>query len=495
MNTIKKLILEQLNEVAREKRIKINEIGDTSAEAYQVSEVEKGVYYFITESGVDMGIEIDEWSGGRNIGVSFGAAFFDSDGNMDIDFEFEGTDAPFKVISTVLGTVEKYLKNSGMVETIFFQINNPRIANFYKKYLDKYLGDVKMRQVPNGGFEIKKQDGSPFYANNLNENKMKKINEIGDASAEAYPVAELVPQFYYFLTDSGTEMGVEINTANNGKFISISFGVISLDEYEEDYPIRLDFLSTGLGEQYKILATVVTAIKKYLKKNNKVNAINFYATDRKRANFYISYFRKFLGTGDNVEYNIEGNDVSVKTIDGSPFYANNLNENKMKKINEIGDASAEAYPVTQLTPKYYYFLTDSGTEMGVEISASWSGERISISFGVLSHDDYDDSVRLAFSSTGLGEQYKILATVVAAIKKYLKKNNKVNTIAFYATDQKRLNFYINYLRKFLGMGDDIKYDINGTSLYVRTVDGEPFNLNEINENHLVNKVLSRIFKG
>ena len=120
--------------------------------------------------------------------------------------------------------------------------------------------------------------------------------------------------------------------------------------------------------------------------------------------------------------------------------AENMDIDDKPQLNEIGDASVEAYPASEVTDNTYYFLTDSGLEMGVKLKNLRGGKKIYISFGVIHYDNYTDTIDLSYGATRVAEQYKILSTVVSVIKRHLKKSGIVDTISFYASDTRRLNF-------------------------------------------------------
>jgi hypothetical protein len=195
--------------------------------------------------------------------------------------------------------------------------------------------------------------------------------------------------------------------------------------------------------------------------------------------------------GDEIYNSLTKN--MINSMNKEKTDAENIDVDDKEQLNEIGDASAYVYPIGELEKGFYYFLTDSGTEMGVKISGN--DYLINIDFGEVKQSG--DDVYLSFTQTNKSEQYKILSTVINAVKKYVKNypeyTKKVSGIKFYASDGRRKNFYMNYLNRLLG--DYVEIETYGNGVTATTKDGMPLDFNRLNENNLINKILSKILKS
>jgi hypothetical protein len=97
-------------------------------------------------------------------------------------------------------------------------------------------------------------------------------------------------------------------------------------------------------------------------------------------------------------------------------------------MSEIGDASKEPYgPIDTITDdeaeRQYGFTTDSGTIYEVKVETFYRGEGkpviARVLFGIVGEDggiSYD-------AQTGESDVYRIMATIVAVVKKDLKSND------------------------------------------------------------------------
>jgi hypothetical protein len=126
-------------------------------------------------------------------------------------------------------------------------------------------------------------------------------------------------------------------------------------------------------------------------------------------------------------------------------------------INEIGDASAKPYKYTvdfeETEPGYeeiqYEFTTDSKLKYEISIAhydISRNKTRLIVAFKSI-----DGSYE---TITNKGEQFRIMATVVAAVKEYLAKVPEAIEISFTPSketegDDRRANLYKAYITKQL----------------------------------------------
>lgn len=295
------------------------------------------------------------------------------------------------------------------------------------------------------------------------------INEIGDSGATTYPFTNPSKGIYRFKSDSGLEYRIELEehshpSLGQGSILEISYRLLG-DMYN---------MVTNKGEQFRVMATLIETVKDYLKDNPQVNRISFVPVksfdrenDNRRANLYMAYVKKQL-PGATVK--IDGNRFTIDLPEKLPE----------GKVNEIGDASGKTYnlklyrsyaPDNTIAPEVIYnFTTDSGLEYELALSG----------YEMQTADELTGAVDVSFkmaggtytAQTNAGEQFKIMATVVDATKKYLKDNPKVNTITFVPVksrsesdkDSRRERMYLAYVKsQFPNAKIDIKPYMYGTN--------------------------------
>lgn len=136
------------------------------------------------------------------------------------------------------------------------------------------------------------------------------ISEIGEASAKPYdyrvtyddPGVEI---HYEFTTDSKLKYEIKIaQFIPNVRKKEVRLAVAFKPEGKTYYTI------TNKGEQFRIMATVVAAVKDYLAKVPKAVEISFTPSkadegDMRRANFYKAYIKKQI-PGSNIEVFSDG---------------------------------------------------------------------------------------------------------------------------------------------------------------------------------------------
>ena len=122
------------------------------------------------------------------------------------------------------------------------------------------------------------------------------LKEVGEASSKPYDYKieheDTNEIFYTFKTDSGLDYVINIeqlHPVRSSKDVKLSIAFRTVDgSYEE---------VTNRGEQFRIMATVVAAVKEYLAKVPNVTEIIFYPSkadqgDIRRANLYKAYIQK-----------------------------------------------------------------------------------------------------------------------------------------------------------------------------------------------------------
>lgn len=151
------------------------------------------------------------------------------------------------------------------------------------------------------------------------------INEIGEASLKPYK--------YKIEFEDRDEIQYEFTTNSKLKYnISIAQIVPNVRKKEIRLVVAFKpegktyYTITNKGEQFKIMATVVAAVKEYLAKVPDATEISFTPSkadegDMRRANFYKAYINKQL-PGSNVRIYSDGR------------YIVELSKNRMKEISE-----------------------------------------------------------------------------------------------------------------------------------------------------------------
>jgi len=338
------------------------------------------------------------------------------------------------------------------------------------------------------------------------------VNEIGDASASPYSYTPDgwvdPPNFRYsFKTDSGIEYRVYLEPT---------------DSYEslKDYSISFAAKGTGKddwwsfetvhskGELYKVMSTVVSIIKDFLKANQYVTKLTFSPSskdgedniDNQRAKLYSAFIKRQI---PNAEV-ISDDDAKLITIKLPKKFKNSLRD-KEEEVNEIGDASAKTYDITIKSEgdrkKEYTFTTDPvkvkdeqgkikevpGTDYLVTFYLNTFRSR---SIGSLSYDlafeakSFEDD-DYHFSTVNEGNMYKVMATIVKIAKYFMKTTPGLTELSFTPypksgesrIDNKRGKLYMAYLAKHLPDDVTIEPDFDTNRVFVKLP--EKKELNEI----------------
>jgi hypothetical protein len=442
----------------------INEIGDSGASTYPFTNPSKGIYRFKSDSDLEYRVELEERSDsglGSTLEISYRLL-----GDMYNMVTNKGEQ--FRVMATLIETVKDYLKDNPQVKHISFvpvksfdRENDNRRANLYMAYVKK--------QLPGATVKI---DGNRFTIDLPEKLPESKINEIGDASVKPYdlklartyaPNNTIAPDVIYnFTTDSGLKYelalsGFEVQTANE----LTGAADVSFKMEGGTYTAQ-----TNAGEQFKIMATVVDAVKKYLKDNPKVSIVTFVPVksrgegdqDNRREKMYLAYVKKQIPNAeiDTKPYMAGTNKIIIK------LPKQQVGESK---INEIGDSTAKAYnfklerhygwTIEDAPDATYSFETDSDLQYKVNLFADFVPGRdrkefkVDVSFRPVGKEHWFNTV------TNKGEQFRIMATVIEVIKEYIKDYPKVTQITFTPAktkgddDRRRANLYLAYVKKQL----------------------------------------------
>lgn len=156
---------------------------------------------------------------------------------------------------------------------------------------------------------------------NVKTYQYQKTAEVEDYDSESYSIK--------FTTESNINYIILIHKIdfdqNNIWRLEIEFGVEN--EKEGDFPASYDFKSVvNKGEMYKVMATVIKAVKEELEESEKkgqnivtivIEPSKNFETDLRRANLYMAYIQKNMPKGSRIEKN---SDMSKIEIDLSPSY-------------------------------------------------------------------------------------------------------------------------------------------------------------------------------
>jgi hypothetical protein len=210
--------------------------------------------------------------------------FIPEPGDEDPDYEEKyniktGAQDTLKVLATVVqavkNTANKEFPSEGMdkVYQMAWAPSDKKRKNIYDYYVQTLFPDFKKNSTEQSQFQS--------YINK-NFKAKNKISEIGDASKEPYSPIDTISDSeeerqYGFSTDSGTIYQVDVITFYRGPnkpiVARVNFGTIT-DDGDIDYDTQ-----TNKNEIYRIMATIVSIVKKDLK-SNPADVIEFSPTKR-----------------------------------------------------------------------------------------------------------------------------------------------------------------------------------------------------------------------
>ena len=289
------------------------------------------------------------------------------------------------------------------------------------------------------------------------------LKEIGDATARPYDWSQTADEEdfkqYLFQTDSDLKYELEISVSEGDKELDsavVAFGIVEAGE--EDYFTDYDKVPSK-GELYKVMATTVSILKDFIKKNKQIKYIYFTTNklgndtskDRSsRLGLYTKYIQKHIPNAK----------IDTKVVDGQ--------ESTMIKLKEVGDASAKVYQWDKTyddeNERIYGFFSDSDEVYNVVIDEIepedpyyYKGsdpvskmKRISVRFYVVGEDPDDEDYEKVVNK---GELFKVMATVVDILKFELKLRPYIKAIEFKPSkrktqDRARLELYKRFFKNF-----------------------------------------------
>jgi hypothetical protein len=166
--------------------------------------------------------------------------------------------------------LSKYLPGSKIMSTE--DPRNNTLGHVWVEYEGKYFD----AETPNGVDSWKQLPWMiEFYAkNNLYPSDIENLNEVGEANLQPYKWKEVDRESYYvyirFITDSETQYDVDIKSTiffPAGQMESLPALEIEFSAKPKGAEGSSAKIVVNKGEMYRVMATIVDIIKKYLKKS------------------------------------------------------------------------------------------------------------------------------------------------------------------------------------------------------------------------------------
>lgn len=250
--------------------------------------------------------------------------------------------------------------------------------------------------------------------------KEETINEVGEGNITPYPTSVMNEDEYEkeikFISDSGLDYRIHITNSMN--YLIVNFLIEGKDDVEE----------TNKGELFKIMSTVVNEIKKYIDKHPNTKGIIYAPADKnskltktidnQRNNLYKAFINKII---PGVEYTNRGASVIAK-------FPEKENLQEKETINEVGEANLKPYKWEEVDINgwvtYTEFTTESETEYKVNLTTTTYGsgsdniKALEVEFSAKPKGAEGSSTNIVVNK---GELYRVMATITAIIKYYVKK--------------------------------------------------------------------------
>jgi hypothetical protein len=203
--------------------------------------------------------------------------------------------------------------------------------------------------------------------------------------------------------------------------------------------------TSNLNEQFSVLSTVTKIIFDFIDNINASggNLVSLQVApksdvdtgsklDSKRGKFYAAYIKKNLSKLPDYDAKEGKNDQGDEYVE---IY-------KKNSINEVGEANLKPYKWKEVDIEgysvYIRFITDSETQYNVDVTTdTYQGIPIlNIEFSAKLKDAEGSSSKIVVNK---GEMYRVMATIVDIIKKYLKKS-KAKGITYYPSKKSSEDF-------------------------------------------------------
>lgn len=300
-------------------------------------------------------------------------------------------------------------------------------------------------------------DTSPYYS--------EKVIDDEDHRVYNFETNSTPPTYYEVELSELEPHQFKVYKIGSGVTLAINFGVT------DDQGIKSTKKLTNKGELYKVMATVADIVKKDIKEHPYINTLEFTPSkrqdkDTEESNARENLYKKYI------EMNFKGADISKDN-------SNDTITVKLNSLKEIGDtANVETYTYSKTPELETYdeevykmeFTTESDTNYVVIINKIDRNEdnvwRMDIEFGVENESEGGFPASYDFKSVvNKGEMYKVMATVVKAVKKEIEDSTKkgqnivkviIEPSKNFENDTRRANLYMAYIQKNMPKGSKVQ---------------------------------------
>ena len=322
-----------------------------------------------------------------------------------------------------------------MQELIKYADDNGKIMVLDPGLLDKQHGTTSQSRLrkfyKQFGFIDNKGRNKNYEFRNLMiryPQSNESVNEVSKKVQEATITEALDNPYSYKWVDQEDYEWYAVAPLPGGLDLRIRFEKNRDNIWEIEFLVGRTLRATGDGDQYRIFATVVKAVTEWAKwllsSKQPVRAIRFSAIkddeqDTSRARLY-NRFAKQLASGIGFDYENLESGLTTKFILSNPNY------NK-SKVNEALD---NPYPVR-------WSIQDDDEWEGKAKTEAGDSIQIMITQGFNNHKwEVDFYVGGSMQVTGKGDQFRVFATVVSAVKEWWswlsKSKQPVEAISFSA---------------------------------------------------------------
>ena len=310
-----------------------------------------------------------------------------------------------------------------------------KVMNAIKQYTDKQKLPFTVYKVTNVPFFKKFSWLTQTDAGTFVYDPTKKVQEatVTEALDQPYPVRWVIRDDDEWEGKAKTEAGDSIQ-------IMITQGYNN-HKWEVDFYVGGSMQVTGKGDQFRIFATVVSAVKKWWswlsKSKQPVEAISFSAFKGNksaagstgRSSLYNRFATQFARSIGFTVSTVDGKD-NIKFVLTNPNYKSQQTENFADSKNQINEVLDNPYSYSWVKKTDEYWQAEARTD---------SGAKLEITFEYFSHDaewELFFEIDGNHKATAAGDEFRIFATVVSAIKEWWKSTSSeglpVESIEFSA---------------------------------------------------------------
>ena len=406
----------------------VNEVGEANLQPYKWEEIRRNSDYwtvagFITDSETQYVINLKT------------TTYIDNDLNnykaLDIDFTAKPKDKRgkpsykivvnkgelYKVMSTITDIIKYYVEKF-KAQAITYSPSKKSSEEDFGTQRDNLYKAFISKAIPNIKFEKDKESIVAILPN--------PVNEVGEANLKPYKWEEVDREGYYvytrFTTDSETQYDVDIKSTvffPAGQMESLPALEIEFSAKPKGAEGSSAKIVVNKGEMYRVMATIVDIIKKYLKKS-KAQAI-IYSPSKKSSE------ENFGTQRDNLYRAFISKAIPGATFKQSGDFITAILPNP---VNEVGEANLQPYKWKETDREGYWvytkFETESETQYDVDLKSTNYVDNdlnnlraLEVEFTAKLKNDWTPSAKIVVNK---GELYRVMATVVDIVKTYIKKS-------------------------------------------------------------------------